>query len=247
MWTWPLSAHLEVILARSQSKYVRKKPFKVRESSAQASHGSKGKKAGGNDNVAVQQTSVETEERVSVENETSPKRKRSMIVYVHNVSPRERNRKDTLDYSSLTLKMSEHLKEAVCFSKTKRNILIERQTKKTAIEITNHTISSDGKLFINDMTQLSDVRPGDFFFQYKDIVESFVCTIDNIVQEAQQMDLVNFRTKVVSKGPKETVHGKNLQLAECVVADTETSLVKLVLWEEHIDVVEENRVYTLTK
>ena len=82
--------------------------------------------------------------------------KRKTIAYIQSVSSEKRNKKDTLNYSSLTLQTAEGTKEALCFSRSRRKLLKERFHNKTAVEIYNYTMSNDGKIFINDMTQVSN-------------------------------------------------------------------------------------------
>ncbi len=104
------------------------------------------------------------------------------------------------------------------------------------VEIYNHT-EKDSKVFINEVTQVSNAQPGDCFFQLKDIPdEHSVQTLDDIIKETKSMDMVNFSAKVVSKELTQNA-SKNLQLAHCVVADTPSSFVRLVLWQQHIDMV----------
>lgn len=123
-------------------------------------------------------------------------------------------------------------------------MLSERFEKKTAVEIYNHTVSPDGKIFINDMTQVSNARQGDYHFQYKEIVdERPLRTFDEIRKKAKSMDLVNFCAKVVCIGDTEIVSDKKLKLAHCNVADRSSTLMKLVLWQEHIDLVSVGGVY----
>ncbi|CAB4009144.1 Hypothetical predicted protein, partial [Paramuricea clavata] len=160
--------------------------------------------------------------------------KRKTIAYIQSLSPEKRNRKDTLNYSSLTLQTAEGTKQALCFSKSKRKLLKERFDNKTAVEIYNHTVSNDGKIFINEMTQVSNAQPGDYFFQFEEIPDQYpLRSLNDIIKEAKSMDMVNFSAKVVSKGPTETA--RNLKLARCVVADSPSSCMTLVLWQEHID------------
>ena len=102
-------------------------------------------------------------------------------------------------------------------------------------------MSNDGKIFINDMTQVSNAQPGDYFFQFKETADELSFrSLDYIIKETKSMDMVNFTAKVVSKGPTETA--KNLKLARCVVADSPSSFMTLVLWQENI-----GQVYTFSK
>ena len=169
--------------------------------------------------------------------------KRRTIAYIQSLSPEKRNKKDTLFYSSLVLQTADGNKDALCFSKAKRNMLLERFEKQTAVEIYNHT-TSDGKIFINEMTQISNARQGDYFFQYEENADEHALkSLEEIMKEANSMDMVNFCAKVVFKGDTETVSERKLKLAHCMVADR-SSVMKLTLWQEQIDLVSVGCVYT---
>ncbi len=94
----------------------------------------------------------------SLPSDSSTNIKRKAVAYVQHISPVKRNKKDTLNYSSLTLQTAEGEKQALCFSKSRRDMLLERHEKKIAVEITNHTFLKDGKICINDMTEISNAK-----------------------------------------------------------------------------------------
>ena len=77
-----------------------------------------------------------------------------IIAYVHNLSPIKRNKKNTIDYTTLTLQISDNPKQpALCYSKNKTKILEEKETTRSPVKITHYTTSTDKtKIIINDKT-----------------------------------------------------------------------------------------------
>jgi len=63
-----------------------------------------------------------------------------LIAYVHNVSLLKRNKKNTIDYTTLTLQTDASTTQpAFCYSKAKRKLLDEHETKRAPIKITRRT------------------------------------------------------------------------------------------------------------
>ena len=59
-----------------------------------------------------------------------------IIAYVHNLSPLKRNKRNTIDYTTLTLQTDATTTQpALCYSKTKRKLLHEHETKRAPIKI----------------------------------------------------------------------------------------------------------------
>ena len=77
-----------------------------------------------------------------------------IIAYVHNLSPLKRNKRNTIDYTTLTLQTDATTTQpALCYSKTKRKLLHEHETKRAPIKISHYTKSGDKtKIVINDKT-----------------------------------------------------------------------------------------------
>ena len=178
----------------------------------------------------------------------SPVKKRSsspIIAYVHKVSPVKRSRKGNLQYCNLKLQSASGMSPAVCYSRSKRGLLVNREQSKTAVQIERYNMASDGEtVFINEMTRFSTPSPTTYNFQFDD-PKSERCTLKSILETSIDMDLVDFDAKVVKKDQNEPeVVGKyaSLRKSHCYVADKTASL-KLVLWEENIDQIKEGQVY----
>ena len=93
-----------------------------------------------------------------------------IIAYVHNLSPLKRNKRNTIDYTTLTLQTDATTTQpALCYSKTKRKLLHEHETKTAPIKISRYTKSGDKtKIVINDKTLLAKPDNMDYTFQYYD-------------------------------------------------------------------------------
>lgn len=71
------------------------------------------------------------------------------IGYVHNLFPLKRNRRDTMNFSTLVLQTAEgRLQEALCFSGAKRRLLEEKQSNRTAVKLVTYTSTADRKKFV---------------------------------------------------------------------------------------------------
>ena len=79
----------------------------------------------------------------------------AIIAYVQKLSPLKRNKKDTSDYSTLTLQTERERKDAVLYSRIKRPLLAKSTESHTPVKIQWYTFTSDGaKVIINDMTMV---------------------------------------------------------------------------------------------
>ena len=112
--------------------------------------------------------------------EFSPSTKRlassfnEIIAYVESVSVPKRNRKDTTDYSDVVLQVDGAItRRAICFSDTKRQLLVEKKKNKTAVKISRYSLAKDSEtIYINDMTYISKPRPEEYSFQFQETFAS---------------------------------------------------------------------------
>lgn len=81
-----------------------------------------------------------------------------IIAYIHNLSLLKRNKRNTIDYTTLTLQTDATTTQpALRYSKTKRKLLHEHETKRAPIKISCYTKSGDKtKVVINDKTLLTN-------------------------------------------------------------------------------------------
>ena len=94
----------------------------------------------------------------------------SLIGYVQNLSPLKRNRKNTLDYASMTLQTASGNCEVSLYSPPKRSPLLDSKKSRRPIKVSCLTSTPDRKkLIINDMTKVSFLDSSEYSFQFEDV------------------------------------------------------------------------------
>ena len=178
---------------------------------------------------------------------TTPTKRPSspLIAYVQSLSPVKRSKKGSLLYFNLKLQSASATHPAVCFSRSKRSFLDDRAATKTALKLERYNISEDGRtIFINDMTKLSSPATSEYNFQFTDIQKTGNSTLQSMLQNAADMDIVDVTAKVVYKDNEPQIVGASkLKKSNCHIADQTTQL-KLILWENNIDEVNVEEVYS---
>ena len=90
----------------------------------------------------------------------------SLIGYVQNLPLLMRNRKNTLDYASMTLQTTNANREVL----PKRSLLLESEKSRRPIKVSCLTSTPDRKkLIINDMTKVSFPDSSEYSFQFEDV------------------------------------------------------------------------------
>ena len=148
-----------------------------------------------------------------------------VIAYVHKLSKMQRNKKNTLDYATLTLQTENETREALLYSKLNRPLLVDSSKSRTPIKIQRFALSADGKkLIINDITNISTPSATEYSFQYKE--ETAVrdsIKIRDIIASADEWDLVSLVAKSIRVEQPKCVMPrdgiKKLKLAETLFAD----------------------------
>lgn len=170
-----------------------------------------------------------------------------IIGYVESVSPSKRNRRDTTDYSDITLQLhGGKRRRAVCFSERKRLLLLERKNNRTAVKLSKFNIAKDSEtVYINDMTYISKPRPEEYSFQYEEkstsSSDSWI-TLKEALERCEPMQLVNIKAKVIDVSETQLVSQKQLKMAHCVISDREAT-AKLVLWENDVKAVQRGKAF----
>ena len=179
---------------------------------------------------------------------TSPTKSNTIIGYVHHLSPSRRNKRDTMNYSTLALQTSvSMIEEGLVYSKSKMPLLVESEKSRTPVKIQKCSYTSDGKKFIvNDITEVSVPNPTDYSFQFNEELKktSPPLSVQSIIANADVGDYVNTRVKVLSVGTPSTLPGKNLKVTVAKLADN-TGTIDLDLWENNISTVKEGKVYSV--
>ena len=167
-----------------------------------------------------------------------------LIAYILEITPVRANRSNISSYCNVTFQSSAAFHRAVCFSRTKP-LFVERQKSKTAVKLQRFNFAKDGKtIFINDMTKVSTPSSSEYNFQYQQMCYPLFHSLRAVVDSTAEMDLTSCCGKIVFKGKDvETVSAANLKKVDCYIAD-ETAMLKLILWEEHIQTTSVGEVYT---
>ena len=88
----------------------------------------------------------------------------------YQLSPTKRNKRDTMDYSTMILQTSTSTVEGLLYSSAKRPLLAESERSRTPIKIQKFTHTSDGcKVIVNDMTKISNPEQTEYSFQFTDV------------------------------------------------------------------------------
>ena len=176
--------------------------------------------------------------------------KRSLIGYVHDVSPLKRNRRNTVDYFQINLQTENCDKlKTVCYEKSKRPLFQAREETKTPVKLTNFTMSTTGDaVFVNSMTHVTQPQQGEYSFQYKStdqLTQLNFLPLKHVTDSCAAMDIVNVKAKLLKKNPERLVGKDNLRLAEAVIGDG-ASTIKLDIWQDNIALIQEGKVYAFT-
>lgn len=171
-----------------------------------------------------------------------------LIAYVHNLSPVKRNKKNTIDYTTLVLQTDAREKQpALCYSKSKRKILDEHETKRAPIKITRFTKSADKtKIVINDKTLLTKPDEMDCTFQYSDDADEPETPLSDLLDEdSSKEDNITVCAKVVKVSVPKNVVSNGNKVSEVTLMDN-TGTMMLDLWNEQIPQVQLGSVYRFT-
>ena len=173
----------------------------------------------------------------------------SIIAYVHKVSESRRNKRNTMDYSTMVLQTSSDKQlSALIYSKTKRKLLVDSERSRTPVKLQRFTYTSDeSKVIINDMTKISSPQPTEYLFQFEEVgsnEEEKRTAVREIIDNFNKGDLMSIRGKIVGIAEPVT-KSRGLRVANALFAD-ETGKIELDLWEGHISDVEVGRVYTIS-
>ena len=173
-----------------------------------------------------------------------------LIAYVHEVSPTKTNRTNTVEYFDVLLQTEKnHSQRAVCFTKSKRQLFVDRQKTKTPVKLTNFSMSTNGAdLLINNMTRVSQAEDGEYSFQISSPQkhqQPVFIPLKDVTETGKLFDIVSVKGKITKKGKTKVVGRNQLNLAEATLCDGSSS-IKLDLWQGHISLVEVGGLYSFT-
>ena len=159
-----------------------------------------------------------------------------LIAYVQSLSPIKCSKRGSTPYFNIKLQTALANQPAVCFSHSKRSFFDEKAATKTALKIERYITSQDGRMiFINDMTRLSSPATSQYNFQFVESYNSNTLTLQSILQNGLDMDMIDVIAKVIYKDKESQIVGSmKLKKSTCYIAN-ETANSKLILWENNID------------
>ena len=160
----------------------------------------------------------------------------SIIAYVHKVSESRRNKRNTMDYSTMVLQTSSDKQlSALIYSKTKRKLLVDSERSRTPVKLQRFTYTSDGsKVIINDMTKISSPQPMEYSFQFEEVGSS-----DEEKRTAVREIIENF-----NEGDLMSIHGKVVGVAEPAVTKSSKGsrslnlVLSLTFWSTTVEVLQ---------
>ena len=94
------------------------------------------------------------------------------------------------------------------------------------------------------MTSVTVADKAEYSFQYTEPVE-VITYVSTIIEEKDPYNMVNIRGKVVQLTPVEKVGKQRFKLRNGAFVDS-TGVIKLQIWQENIDEIEEGKAYTVT-
>jgi len=172
-----------------------------------------------------------------------------LIGYVQTISIERPNRMNTLVYSPFTLQTSpKDLVHGLLYSRHKRPLLAGSATNHTPIKLTNITYTSDGKVIVNDITNISTPQLTEYNFQFNPSLkekEPEPSTILEILNTNKEWDVVSIRGKIISLNEQRQVGSprKPYNLTEAVVAD-ESGSIPFDIWEDNINQINLGKLFT---
>jgi len=151
---------------------------------------------------------------------------KSLVGYVHSVSPVKRNKRDTLDYSTFKLQLEDELmQEALCYSTSKPAILAEKEASRIPVKITRYTKTADlTKLVVNDITQITLPNSFECPFQFsQELSQQKLTTLDKLHEGPE--DNITVVSKVLKLGETKVVGQTKYHVLDATIADATGQIV----------------------
>ena len=170
--------------------------------------------------------------------------------FVHAVSPVKKANSSDRKYFNCTLQLANKSCRAVCFSPDKQSELKMLEQVKSPVKIqnykTNQALNGKDEIILQKFTKFTPLAGVDFshnkFLSAVGIIPN-ISGLDKLALE----QLVSIKAYVaeVSNVKQIIVHGKTpLKKQEVLIADP-TSCIKLVLWGDYVNSLEQGKTYVL--
>lgn len=172
--------------------------------------------------------------------------------YIHAMSPMKNAKSSNRKYFDCTLQNKDTTVRAVCFSPEKFSELNTLQKTMTPVKITNYNTSaaSSGKedIIILSKTRISPITSNEIDFPYlTELTASGILPDLSALEKLAAEQLVTIKAEVAQVSAVKTLHTQYqgvLKKQEVIIRDPTTS-VKLLLWENSIEMLELNKTYIL--
>ena len=170
-----------------------------------------------------------------------------ILGYIQTISPVKKATFSPTKYFNCNIQRSDKVVRAVCFNPAKRPLLEKYHKGKTAVRLHNirSAIKDDVESII--IQNNTTVQPVVVPFVYKDAAISSSLQSLASLQEVSKEQLVDVKAKVSSITGVKTInsrYGDALQKQEVILVDHTTS-IKLILWQEHCNKLENQKTYAL--
>ena len=170
-----------------------------------------------------------------------------ILGYIQTISPVKTATFSPTKYFNCNIQRSGRVVRAVCFNPAKRPLLEKYQKGRTAVRLHNITSSNKDDIESIIIQNNTTVQPVVVPFVYQDAATSSSLPSLSSLQEVSKEQLVDVKAKVSSITAVKTInsrYGYALQRQEVILVDHTTS-IKLILWQEHCNKLEDQKTYAL--
>ena len=170
-----------------------------------------------------------------------------ILGYIQTISPVKKATFSPTKYFNCNIQRSDRVVRAVCFNPAKRPLLEKYQKGRTAVRLHNITSSIKDDVESIIIQNNTTVQPVVVPFVYQDAATSSSLPSLSSLQEVSKEQLVDIKAKVSSITAVKTInsrYGYALQRQEVILVDHTTS-IKLILWQEHCNKLEDQKTYAL--
>lgn len=170
-----------------------------------------------------------------------------ILGYIQTISPVKKATFSPTKYFNCNIQRSDRVVRAVCFNPAKRPLQEKYQKGRTAVRLHNITsfIKDDSESIITQNN--TTVQPVVVPFAHQDAATSSSLPSLSSLQEVSKEQLLDVKAKVSSITAVKTInsrYGYALQRQEVILVDHTTS-IKLILWQEHCNKLEDQKTYAL--
>lgn len=129
----------------------------------------------------------------------SPEKSKPLVGFVHKLSPMKTGQKS--EWCDLDLQLKDKHVKTLCFSKKKRDILLENQNNLTAVKLSNYIPgkskldNTEDVIKVNDQTTIEKASASEYNFQYVPDEEVKITNLADL-QKVQFGKMVNLKGKI---------------------------------------------------